>query len=52
MKRSSKSASKYAAAAPERTVVRLRDRRLNFGDKWDYAPAPEDNKGFPIAPRH
>ncbi|GDY22692.1 betaine-aldehyde dehydrogenase [Verrucomicrobiota bacterium] len=27
-------------------------RRLNFGTKWDYAPAPEDHKGYPIAPRH
>ncbi len=27
-------------------------RRLNFGTKWDYAPAPEDHKAYPIAPRH
>ena len=54
MKRSSKSASKaaVAVAAPERPVVPLRERRLNFGDKWEYAPAPEDHKGFTIAPRH
>ena len=25
-------------------VVPLKDRRLNFGAKWDYAPAPEDSK--------
>jgi len=25
---------------------------LNFGAKWDYAPAPEDSKNYVIAPRH
>src|ERR1700760_2292798 len=33
-------------------VVPLKDRRLNFGAKWDYAPAPEDSKNYVIAPRH
>ena len=33
-------------------VVPLKDRRLNFGGKWDYAPAPEDSKNYAIAPRH
>ncbi len=33
-------------------VVPSKDRRLNFGDKWDYAPAPEDAKAYAIAPRH
>ncbi len=32
-------------------VVPLKDRRLNFGAKWDYAPAPEDSKNYVIAPR-
>ncbi|PAW81026.1 MAG: betaine-aldehyde dehydrogenase [Pedosphaera sp. Tous-C6FEB] len=32
--------------------VPAKDRRLNFGSKWDYAPAPEDFKHIPIAPRH
>ena len=27
-------------------------RRLNFGTKWEYAPALEDHKGYSIAPRH
>src|SRR5581483_5547687 len=27
-------------------------RRLRFGDKWEYAPAPEDAKSYLIAPRH
>ena len=25
---------------------------MKFGDKWEYAPAPEDHKHIPIAPRH
>src|ERR1700678_1852257 len=33
-------------------VVPLRERRLNFDGKWDYAPAPEDSKSYVIAPRH
>ena len=33
-------------------VVPLKDRRLNFGAKWDYAPAPEESKNYVIAPRH
>ncbi|MEY2409500.1 MAG: aldehyde dehydrogenase [Verrucomicrobiota bacterium] len=35
----------------EAPVVPLRERKLNFGDKWEYAPAPEDNKHIPIAQR-
>jgi len=35
-----------------RAVVPLKERRLNFGGKWDYAPAPEDSKNYVIAPRH
>ncbi len=33
-------------------IVPLRERRLNFGNKWDYAPAPEESKNYIIAPRH
>src|SRR5882757_5475619 len=33
-------------------VVPLKERRLNFGNKWDYAPAPEDSKAYVIAPQH
>ena len=33
-------------------VVPLNDRRLNFGSKWDYAPAPEESKNYVIPPRH
>jgi aldehyde dehydrogenase (NAD+) len=35
-----------------KTVVPLKERRLNFGGQWDYAPAPEDAKSYLIAPRH
>ena len=41
-----------AVVAPTHTVVPLKDRRLNFGNKWDFAPAPEDSKSYIIAPRH
>jgi aldehyde dehydrogenase (NAD+) len=41
-----------AAAAPAHAVVPLAGRHLNFGNKWDYAPAPEDSKSYVIAPRH
>ena len=40
------------AVAASHAVVPLNDRRLNFGNKWDYAPAPEDSKSYVIAPRH
>ena len=30
----------------------LRERKLAFGDKWEYAPAPEEHKHISIAPRH
>ena len=49
---------KATRTAPVRAVahapkpVPAKDRRLNFGSKWDYAPAPEDYKHIPIAPRH
>src|ERR1700752_254079 len=38
-------------AAP-RPVVPLKERRLVFGAKWDYAPAPEMFEYIKIAPRH
>src|SRR2546421_1658270 len=33
-------------------VVPMRQRRLSFGDKWDYAPAPESFEYIKIPPRH
>ncbi|HEX5222584.1 MAG TPA: aldehyde dehydrogenase family protein [Verrucomicrobiae bacterium] len=44
--------SRRAIAAPTHAVVPLKERRLNFGTKWDYAPAPEDSKNYVIAPQH
>src|ERR1700722_20396975 len=43
---------KRAVAASNHAVVPLKDRRLSFGNKWDYAPAPEDSKNYVIAPTH
>jgi len=47
-----KISSRRDSAAPRRTAVPLNQRRLTFGNKWDYAPAPEDAKSVAIAPRH
>ena len=41
-----------ASPVSPRQVVSLRDRKLKFGNAWDYAPAPEDFKNHVIAPRH
>src|SRR5258705_2279970 len=35
-----------------RAVVPLKERRLVFGNKWDYAPAPETSDYIKIAPRY
>jgi len=47
-----KLSAKRAVAAPTHAVVPLKERHLNFGSKWDYAPAPEESKNYVIAPRH
>src|ERR1700735_1077402 len=47
-----KLSAKRAVAATNHAVVPLKERRLNFGAKWDYAPAPEDYKSYAIEPRH
>src|SRR6187549_3626976 len=47
-----KLSAKRTVAVSTHAVVSLKERRLNFGDKWDYAPAPEDSKNYVIAPRH
>ncbi|HSU55818.1 MAG TPA: aldehyde dehydrogenase family protein [Candidatus Dormibacteraeota bacterium] len=39
-------------AHASRQVVALRERRLSFGSKWDYAPAPETFEYIKIPPRH
>src|SRR5580698_858126 len=46
------SAKRAVATVSSQPVVPLRERRLNFDGKWDYAPAPEDSKSYVIAPRH
>src|SRR6266581_2770259 len=46
------SAKRAVATSSSHPVVPLRERRLRFGGKWDYAPAPEDFKNYVIAPRH
>src|SRR5690349_19384456 len=47
-----KLSSPRTVAAPSHAVVPLKERRLNFGNRWDYAPAPEDSKNYVIAPQH
>jgi aldehyde dehydrogenase (NAD+) len=46
------SSKRVRAIVPSHSVVPLRERRLKFDGKWDYAPAPEDSKSYIIAPRH
>ncbi|HEY4416261.1 MAG TPA: aldehyde dehydrogenase family protein [Verrucomicrobiae bacterium] len=47
-----KLSAKRAVTASTHAVVPLKDRKLNFGNKWDYAPAPEDSKNYIVAPQH
>jgi aldehyde dehydrogenase (NAD+) len=47
-----KISAKRAVVAVNHAIVPLKERRLNFGEKWDYAPAPEESKNYVIAPRH
>ncbi len=54
-KASTKSLPRNATFAHSATVAKpvpAGERCLNFGAKWDYAPAPEDSKAYSIAPRH
>jgi aldehyde dehydrogenase (NAD+) len=48
----SKTSATRPVSVAARPVVPLKERRLHFGDKWDYAPAPEESKHYVIAPRH
>ena len=41
-----------AGTSHGRTVVPVGERRLNFGGKWQYAPAPEAHEHLLIDPRH
>ena len=47
-----KTKTKAVKFSAKRAVVPLKDRKLNFGNKWDFAPAPEDSKNCVIAPQH
>jgi aldehyde dehydrogenase (NAD+) len=47
-----KISAKRVVPASVQVVVPLKDRRLTFGGKWDYAPAPEDSMNYVIASRH
>src|SRR3981081_3185591 len=40
------------AGVASRPVVPLKERRLTFGGKWDYTPAPETFDYIKIPPRH
>src|ERR1700677_475295 len=47
-----KKSSKRVVTISSQPVIPLRERRLRFDGKWDYAPAPEDSKSYVIAPCH
>ena len=47
-----KLSTKRAVTASTHAGVPLKERRLNYGNKWDFAPAPEDSKNYVIAPQH
>ena len=45
--------AKAGSAAPlARQIVPAKERRLSFGNKWDYAPAPETFDYIKIPKRH
>jgi len=47
------SMARFEGSVPaSRPVVPLKERRLRFGDKWEYAPAPETSDYLKIPPRH
>src|SRR3954452_15199439 len=60
-KKSVRVSAKLVASVPSGTravahtngkPVPLNERKLNFGNKWDYAPAPEDFKYIKVPARH
>jgi aldehyde dehydrogenase (NAD+) len=44
--------SRNAPATHERVALPLGERRLNFGDRWSYAPAPEANDYIRLQKRY
>src|SRR5467141_1280411 len=47
------SMARFEGSVPaSRPVVPLKERSLRFGDKWEYAAAPETSDYLRIPPRH
>src|ERR1700759_4804293 len=44
--------SRDSAVAHERVSLPLSERRLNFGDRWSYAPAPEAHDYIKLQKRY
>src|SRR6187401_1458391 len=44
--------SRNAPATHERVSLPLGERRLNFGDRWSYAPAPEAHDYIKLQKRY
>src|ERR1044071_3670441 len=45
-------ATRETNGSEARPVVPLKERRLAYGNKWDYAPAPEACDYVQVPPRH
>src|ERR1044071_772275 len=43
---------RHAAVLHERVSLPLSERRLNFGDRWSYAPAPEAHDYIKLQKRY
>src|SRR3954453_19494813 len=44
--------SRHAPATRERVALPVRERHLNFGDRWGYAPAPEAHEYIRLQKRY
>src|SRR6266496_4067357 len=44
--------AKLETTADARAVVPLKERHLSFGQRWEYAPAPESFEYIKIPPQH
>src|SRR6187401_1858031 len=44
--------SRNAPATHERVALPVSERRLNFGDRWGYAPAPEAHEHIKLQKRY
>src|SRR3977135_2197761 len=43
---------RHAAITHERVALPVSERRLSFGDKWSYAPAPESHDYIKLQKRY